>query len=98
MEFIALINSCDLVVTGVTMALHLALGLGKKVVLFNNIFNRHEFEMFGQGEILEPPLSCLGCFKAQCETNCMALITEELVMSAISRLLPDWPKRAVDKS
>lgn len=92
LEFGELIDSCDLVVTGVTMALHLALGLGKKVVLFNNVFNRHEFEMYGQGEILQPPLDCLGCFKGQCETDCMALISVDRVAAAITRLLPGWPR------
>jgi heptosyltransferase-2 len=92
-EFIEIVGICDLVVTGVTLALHLVLGLGKKLVLFNNIFNRHEFELYGLGEIIEPPLDCLGCFKGQCETNCMAMITPEVVLEAISRLLPHWEKK-----
>ena len=91
--FIEIVSICDLIVTGVTLALHLALGLGKKVVLFNNIFNRHEFELFGLGEIIEPPLDCLGCFKGKCETNCMAMITPEVVLEAISGLLPNWEKK-----
>ena len=38
----------------VSMALHVALGLKKKVVLFNNVFNSKEFELYGLGEIVEP--------------------------------------------
>ena len=44
-KFINLVDQCDLVITAVTMAMHITIGLGKKIVLFNNIFNRHEFEM-----------------------------------------------------
>ena len=40
------VKAGDLVVTAVTMAMHIALGLGKKLVLFNNIFNPHEFELY----------------------------------------------------
>ncbi|MBM4283646.1 MAG: glycosyltransferase family 9 protein [Deltaproteobacteria bacterium] len=82
-EFVGLVAACDLVVTGVTLALHLALGLQKRVVLMNNIFNRHEFELFGLGEILEPELSCLGCFKSTCSLNCMALITPDQVFASV---------------
>jgi len=85
--FIDLMNQCHVVVTAVTMALHIALGLKKKVVLFNNIFNRHEFELFGRGVILEPPNACLGCFKNECEDACMELIRPEDVLDGIHRLL-----------
>lgn len=38
-KFIDLVDQCHLVVTAVTMAMHLAIGLKKRTVLFNNIFN-----------------------------------------------------------
>lgn len=90
-QFFSLVNQCDLVVTVVSMALHVAIGLGEKVVLFNNIFNKNEFEMYGLGEIIEPKLECLGCFKtrfdAKCRVpNCMALISPQQVLNAISKL------------
>jgi ADP-heptose:LPS heptosyltransferase len=88
-QFINLISACDLVVTGVTLAMHLALGLKKKLVLFNNIFNRNEFELFGRGTIIEPPVDCLGCFKNVCETNCMSLISPGLVCEEVELLLSD---------
>jgi heptosyltransferase-2 len=76
-------SQCDVVVTAVTMAMHIAIGLNKKLVLFNNIFNRHEFELYGLGEIVEPPVDCKGCFKGSCERDCMSLITPAEVYSAI---------------
>ncbi|MCX6640520.1 MAG: hypothetical protein NTW14_08585, partial [bacterium] len=53
-RFLHLVNEVDVLVTGVTMAMHLGIGLNKRIVLFNNIFNRNEFELYGQGQILEP--------------------------------------------
>jgi heptosyltransferase-2 len=86
-QFVSLMSQCDIVVTGVTMAMHIAIGLGKKLILFNNIFNRNEFELYGLGEILEPPVDCKGCFKRACEQNCMSLIEPAEVCSAIQRLV-----------
>lgn len=86
-KFVSLVNECDLVVTGVTMALHIGIGLGKKMVLFNNVFNRHEFELYGLGEILEPELKCVACYKQECKIKCMELITPERVYRACKKLL-----------
>lgn len=91
-QFFSLINQCDVVVTAVSMALHVAIGLGKKVALFNNIFNKKEFEMYGLGDIIEPDLECLGCFKtkfdAKCKvSNCMELIFPQQVLDIIKRVV-----------
>jgi len=68
-DFISLVNQCDLIVTGVTMALHLAIGLKKKVVLFNNIFNPKEFELYGRGEIIQPQKPCKCYFSPDCKND-----------------------------
>jgi ADP-heptose:LPS heptosyltransferase len=86
--FIALMNLTDLVVTSVTMGLHIAIGLGKKVVLFNNIFNAAEFELYGRGLILEPSMPCQCCFKSRCDIPCMERIPPGRVLESVKRLLP----------
>lgn len=91
-DFVSLINELDLIVAAPTMAMHIALALDKKIVLLNNIFNKHEFELYGLGEIIEPTvdgekLSCIGCFKGECHRNCMELITPQQVFSAVIRLM-----------
>lgn len=86
-DFINLVNKCDLIVTQVTIALHIALGFGKKIVLLNNIFNKHEFELYGLGIIIEPDIECLGCFKQECEINCMDLISSNEVYKSIMGIL-----------
>jgi ADP-heptose:LPS heptosyltransferase len=85
--FIDLMNQCDLIVTAVTMALHIALGLKKKVVLFNNIFNKYEFDLYGRGVIVEPPKECKGCFMNDCEETCMELIKPDEVYEKADQLL-----------
>lgn len=86
-KFISLIDQCGLIVTAVTMALHIAIGLNKKIVLFNNIFNKSEFELYGLGKIIEPNVSCKGCFKQYCDKDCMSLIRVDDVYKTISDLI-----------
>ena len=88
-QFINLVDQCDLVVTAVTMALHIAIGRGKKIVLFNNTFNKCEFELYGLGEILEPEFDC-DCFYAQeCPNDCMQYIYVDRVLQTCHRILSD---------
>ncbi len=70
LEFINVIDNCDAVITPVTMALHIAIGLSKQVVLLNNIFNKYEFHLYGRGTIIEPDLNCLGCYKKDFGLQC----------------------------
>jgi ADP-heptose:LPS heptosyltransferase len=86
-QFVSLVNHCDLVVTAVTMAMHIAIGLEKKIVLFNNIFNKHEFELYGLGEILEPDFDCTCYYSPTCPNNCMQYLSVERVFEATQRLL-----------
>ena len=86
--FIDLMDQCEVVVSQVTMAMHIAIGLGKRLILMNNIFNRHEFHLYGKGSVVEPDLPCLGCFKQRFDekcpvANCMDLITPERVSKEV---------------
>lgn len=88
-DFSGLISLCDTVVTAVTMALHIAIALNKKIVLLNNIFNRHEFHLYGLGSVLEPDVPCKACYKrafdASCVVpNCMELISVESVSEEVT--------------
>ncbi len=87
--FTGLVDRCDVVVTAVTMAMHIAIGLGKRLVLMNNIFNPHEFELYGRGEILAPRQACTCFFQPRC-TNpsfCMETLEVETVLAAVGRQL-----------
>lgn len=86
-KFISLINECDLVVTSVTMAMHIAIGLKKKLVLFNNIFNKNEFYLYNRGRILEPEFNCDCFYTPVCPNNCMQYLYPERVLQRVLDML-----------
>ncbi len=77
----------ELIVSAVTMAMHLAIGTRTPLVLLNNIFNRYEFELYGRGEIVEPPIPCDCYYRGVCQTgrNCINEISPAAVFQAVLR-------------
>jgi heptosyltransferase-2 len=93
-KFMSEMDRCELIVTAVTMAMHLAIGLKKKMVLFNNIFNKYEFELYGRGEILEPDFECSCYYSPVCPNNCMQYLSVDTVFESCIRLLGRPPAAA----
>ena len=87
-EFIAITNNTDIIVTPVSMMMHIALALKKQLMLFHNIFNVHEFELYGRGVIIEPTSGCDCYFGNSCsrEKRCMNDISIQDVLSNIVAL------------
>jgi len=86
--FINLVNNCDIVVTQVTMGLHIAIALNKYVVLLNNIFNPNEFELYNNGEIISPRKPCKCFFRPECintEYKCMDSLLPEDIFNSIKK-------------
>lgn len=86
-KFISLVNECDVIVTAVTMAMHLAMGLKKKVIIFNSIFNKNEFYLYGRGEIIEPDPKCNCYYTPVCPHDSMKYIEPEKVFQTINKIL-----------
>ncbi len=89
-RFINLVDQVDLVVTGVTMGMHIAIGLNKKIVLINNIFNGNEFELYGLGEIVEPDKECKCFFLPKCVNKdyfCLDHLPYQKVLAAVTEVL-----------
>ncbi len=84
-EFIALISCCDVVVTADTLALHIAIALKKKVVVFFGPTCSQEIELYGRGRKIVSKKECAPCYKKECSeaTTCMDLISAEEVFSAV---------------
>jgi len=84
-EFIAISNQCHLIVSAVSMMMHIATGLKKPLILFVNIFNPNEFELYGRGEIITPPTGCDCYYGNTCKRQnpCMNDITVNQVFKAI---------------
>jgi len=86
-DFISLVNECDLIITAITMALHISMGLKKQTIIFNNIFNKNEFYLYGRGEILEPDPKCDCYYEPVCPHDSMKYLTPEKVMETTLKLL-----------
>ncbi len=89
-EFIALSSVCDCILTAVSMMMHIAIGLKKPLVLFVNIFNKHEFELYNNGVIVEPSSGCDCYYGNTCkrgENHCMKDIPVDSVLSSIKKFV-----------
>jgi heptosyltransferase-2 len=84
----------DVIVTQVTMAMHIAIALQKQLVL---IFNPYEFELYGRGAIVQPGKDCACFYRGRCQfgTSCMEdLPTKKVfgqVQACLSPTLPGGP-------
>ena len=87
-EFIAITNNTDIIVSPVSMMMHIAIALKKQLMLFHNIFNVHEFELYGRGVIIEPTSGCDCYFGNSCkrEKSCMYDISVQDVLTNIAAL------------
>ncbi len=90
-EFINLIYQMDVIVTQVTMAMHITVALQKKIVLMNNIFNPHEFELYGRGVIVAPAKPCECYFAGTCKfgASCMKDLSPTVILEEISKQLDE---------
>ncbi len=86
-EFAGIVDACDVVVTGDTLAMHVAIARRKRVVVLFGPTSLHEIEVFGRGERLAPDLTCLVCYKTDCDfvPNCMESLTPDTVHAAVTR-------------
>ena len=87
-QFISLVDQCDIVITAVTMVLHIAIALKKKIILFNNIFNTNEFELYGRGVIIQPDKPCTCFFSPACKNTeyfCMDYLIPDKVMEMVEK-------------
>ncbi len=88
-EFAALVDRCAVMVSGDSLAMHVALARGARAVVLFGPTSHHEIELFGLGEKVVPDLDCLVCYKMDCDfvPNCMDSISVEQVAAAVGRQL-----------
>lgn len=95
-QFINLMYQMDVIVTQVTMAMHIAIALQKKMVLMNNIFNPHEFELYGRGFIVQPDKACFCFYQGTCQlgTSCMEHLPPAKILRFVQACLDPANKPA----
>ena len=88
-HYAAIVSGCNLVLTGDTLAMHVALAMGRKVVALFGPTSPWEIELFGLGEKIVTGLECVACYRRVCQRspNCMDAITTEVIKGAIIRHL-----------
>lgn len=86
-QFGALVDLCHVMVTGDTMALHLAAALGKRIVALFGPTSLPEVELYALGTKLAPEMPCLGCYLSDCDVRpaCMERIVPAEVLGAVRR-------------
>ena len=95
-QFCYLVNLSDVVVTGDTVALHIAICLDKKIVSFFGPTPHQEVNLFGLGKkLVREELDCLSCYDqfpcpyedSDHDGSCMNLISADEVHKSIKELL-----------
>ncbi|NVO86053.1 glycosyltransferase family 9 protein [Hymenobacter terrestris] len=90
-QFINLMHQMNGIVTQVTMAMHISIALGKPTILMNNIFNPHEFDLYGRGQIVQPDTQCVCFYRGTCKlggAGCMEDLPAEKVFEAVMESVP----------
>lgn len=88
-EFMALVDLCDLLVVSDTLGLHVALGLGKRVVGLFGPTSAAEIDVYGRGIKIAPDTDCACCYLRACgrKPSCMDLISADAVRDAVKTVL-----------
>jgi lipopolysaccharide heptosyltransferase III len=88
-HFGALVAACDVMLSGDSLAMHVALAVGTRAVVLFGPTSHAEIELFDLGEKVIPDLDCLVCYKQECDfvPNCMDSISVDAVKEAVLRQL-----------
>jgi ADP-heptose:LPS heptosyltransferase len=79
-------NLCDMVITGDSFGMHLAIALGKFVIVWFGVSSPNEIDLFDRGTKLVPEgLSCSPCWKQTCPYNleCIQMIDLERIVDEV---------------
>lgn len=66
-HFAAIVSMCDLLVTGDTLALHFAIGLGVPTVVIFTSTCAQELDLYGKGIKIVADVECAPCYKSSCD-------------------------------
>jgi ADP-heptose:LPS heptosyltransferase len=88
-ELASYINLINILITGDTLALHIAAALEKKAVCIFGPTSNSEIEDYGLITKIYPDMDCLACYKNKCDfiPNCMELVTSEMVFESVKSIL-----------
>jgi len=88
-QFAGIVGACDVVLTGDTLAMHVAIARAVPVVVLFGPTSLHEIDVFDRGERLAPDLDCLVCYLPDCDVrpHCMESLSVDRVHQALLSLV-----------
>lgn len=88
-QFASLVDLTHVMVTGDTLALHVAVALGKRVVAYFGPTSDAEIDLYGRGEKILPISPCRCYYQNQCtqKISCMDNLKEKDMLAAVERQL-----------
>jgi ADP-heptose:LPS heptosyltransferase len=91
LDFAAIVGSLDALVTGDTLAMHVAIALGVPVVVIVGPTAPQEITIHGPGRIVVTGVDCAPCYLRACDkkSTCMDAITVDEVFSALAAVLEE---------
>jgi ADP-heptose:LPS heptosyltransferase len=89
-DFISLVNICDVFLTPDSLGMHISIALNKITIVTVGPTSPWELDIYGKGEIIyNSELSCIACYKNKCEKqiNCMNTLTVDKIFSILTNFL-----------
>ena len=88
-QFASLLNLCDVLVTGDSLALHIGLALRKRMVVLLGPTSATEIDLYGLGTKVTADMDCLCCYRQVCDKspNCMESISADTVYQSVKEQL-----------
>jgi len=91
-RFMAIVDQCDILVSGDTLPMHIAIGFKKPVLAIFGPTCHQEIDLYGRGDKILTRLECAPCYKPRCEVieNCMEAIPVDEVYEKTIRLIKQF--------
>lgn len=89
LDFAAIVGSLDALVTGDTMAMHIAVAMGVPVVAIFGPTVHQEIDLYGRGKKIITTIECAPCYRRSCDRRptCMEMISADDVFGALEEVL-----------
>ncbi len=90
-KFAGIVSACDVVISGDTIAMHVAIAMKVPVVAFFASTCAAEIELYGRGKKIVSPIACAPCYKRLCpiDEQCMKDMTVEEIFDATRPFIKD---------
>lgn len=99
-NFIALVDLCDTLLSGDTMAMHVAIARRRGVVAMFGPTCEQEIDLFGLGEKLVAATPCSPCYKRACDMQdaCINAVSIETVLQSVERVMSRFSRNSIPLS